>query len=338
MLVQKPLKILHISNGNQKFMGLRISDIGRKLNNGFTRLGHDLWFFSDRDFVKFNAWLGIKSLQIPKANDAMLDTVKNFQPDLVIFGHAYYLKPETVAKMREALPQLKIMLYSVDALFIEKNVKYIKSFLPYIDGVFLTTAGKVLDEFKPANGFCEFMPNPVDSALEYEESWKRDKEYDFFTAMSDKALQLTDLRHKIPYHLQNKGLNCKFPGFNAEARIYGREYFESIAKSKICLNISKCGFTTDGKPDLSTMQHYTSDRLQHMMGLGSAVMTPSTNQLEDLYEDSLCYFDNFDDFCEKYPKLLDDEILRKNYGQKAYKIAHSRYNVETVCNGILAKL
>ena len=47
----KKLRILHITNFNERHNGRLFFNTGRSLNNGFIRLGHSVLEFSDRDIV-----------------------------------------------------------------------------------------------------------------------------------------------------------------------------------------------------------------------------------------------------------------------------------------------
>ena len=55
---------------------------GRRLNNGFIRLGHSVLEFSDRDIIKhyknINDYSGAKTL-----NKKLINTVYNYKPDLL---------------------------------------------------------------------------------------------------------------------------------------------------------------------------------------------------------------------------------------------------------------
>ncbi len=50
----KKLRILHITNFNERHNGRLFFNTGRRLNNGFIRLGHSVLEFSDRDIVSRN--------------------------------------------------------------------------------------------------------------------------------------------------------------------------------------------------------------------------------------------------------------------------------------------
>ena len=50
---QKSLRILHVTNFNERLDGRLFFNTGRRLNNGFIRLGHSVLGFSDRDIQKY---------------------------------------------------------------------------------------------------------------------------------------------------------------------------------------------------------------------------------------------------------------------------------------------
>ena len=51
-LVPKSLRILHVTNFNERHDGRLFFNTGRRINNGFIRLGHSVLEFSDRDIVR----------------------------------------------------------------------------------------------------------------------------------------------------------------------------------------------------------------------------------------------------------------------------------------------
>jgi hypothetical protein len=54
----KNLRILHVTNFNERLDGRLFFNTGRRLNNGFIRLGHSVLGFSDRDIQKYYKSLG----------------------------------------------------------------------------------------------------------------------------------------------------------------------------------------------------------------------------------------------------------------------------------------
>ena len=68
---------MHITNFNERFNGRLHYNTGRRINNGFIRLGHNVLSLSDRDILHNNKSLrdlkGYNSLQ-----NKILDTYDNF--------------------------------------------------------------------------------------------------------------------------------------------------------------------------------------------------------------------------------------------------------------------
>ena len=58
------LKILHITNFNERLDGRLFFNTGRRINNGFIRLGHSVLGFSDRDIQKY--YKSINDLKVQK--------------------------------------------------------------------------------------------------------------------------------------------------------------------------------------------------------------------------------------------------------------------------------
>ena len=74
--IPKSIKILHVTNFNERHDGRLFFNTGRRLNNGFIRLGHSVLEFSDRDIVKhyksLQDYTGGKAL-----NQKLINTVYN---------------------------------------------------------------------------------------------------------------------------------------------------------------------------------------------------------------------------------------------------------------------
>ena len=81
---------------------------GRRLNNGFIRLGHNVLSISDRDIVSKNKRItdpnGSKTLQ-----NTVIDSFNNFQPDIMVLGHADGLSLKTLEYLKSKKNDLKIV-------------------------------------------------------------------------------------------------------------------------------------------------------------------------------------------------------------------------------------
>ena len=59
--MNKSLRILHITNFNERHNGRLFFNTGRRINNGFIRLGNSVLEFSDRDIQKhYKSYTDIK--------------------------------------------------------------------------------------------------------------------------------------------------------------------------------------------------------------------------------------------------------------------------------------
>ena len=74
------LRILHITNFNERLDGRLFFNTGRRINNGFIRLGHSVLGFSDRDIQKYyKSFRDIKGAKT--LNDKLKKTCYNYKPD-----------------------------------------------------------------------------------------------------------------------------------------------------------------------------------------------------------------------------------------------------------------
>ena len=100
------LKILHVTNFNERFNGRMFYNTGRRINNGLIKLNHKVLNLSDRDILRnsrsFLDVNGSKGL-----NKIFLKTVDNFKPHLIIFGHADSISKESIIKIKKFIQILK---------------------------------------------------------------------------------------------------------------------------------------------------------------------------------------------------------------------------------------
>ena len=77
----KCLKILHITNFNERFNGRLHYNTSKRINNALIKLGHNVYQLSDRDIISSNRTIFNPS---PKKilNEKIIEIGKNFNPDL----------------------------------------------------------------------------------------------------------------------------------------------------------------------------------------------------------------------------------------------------------------
>ena len=183
------LRIINIYNLAQK-LNHRIYNLslGKKFTNGFIRNGHDVIEISDRDYVRQNKGINLLSFK-DKFHSYLIETFKNYNPDLVIFGHSDNINHEILSDFRSINKKIIISQWNEDPLMknlsdTSENVNKLKKFFPMVDHSFITTNPSVLKPSKRFNQNIHFFMTPVDKNIECFDVFKLKPENDVFYAMS----------------------------------------------------------------------------------------------------------------------------------------------------------
>ena len=139
------LKILHVTNFNERHDGRLFYNTGRRINNGFIKLNHSVFSLSDRDIVsyyrKISDFDGAKKL-----NQKLIKIISNYVPDLLVLGHADLIKKETLILIKKNYPKIKIAQWFLDRMDSDwkKNKKRFLDKMNLVDCSFCTTYPKIL--------------------------------------------------------------------------------------------------------------------------------------------------------------------------------------------------
>ncbi len=336
---KKKLRILHITNFNERHNGRLFFNTGRRINNGFIRLGNSVLEFSDRDIQKnyksYSDITGGKSL-----NEKLRKTCYNYKPDLIVLGHADLVSPNMLGELKDEYPYLKIAQWFLDPLNKNgpdylKNKKRILDKSDFIDSNFITTSPDAL-KFLPKNVQNYFIPNPSDQSFETLNNFNKNCSNDVFFALSHgvhrgslKSRSYDD-REKFISKLVNISKNIKFDiyGLNNIQPIWADQYFKTISNSKMGLNLSR------GTP----IKYYSSDRLTQIAGNGLVTLIDEKTGYKDFFSDKeMVFYSNVSDLAEKISKISKDERLRKSIGKNG-KIKYLKYfNSNLVAEFIINK-
>ena len=333
------LRILHVTNFNERYDGRLYFNTGRRINNGFVRLGHSILEFSDRDIQRY--YKNYKDFNGSKAlNNKLKKTCYNFKPDLIILGHADSIKPETLGELKDDYPNLRISQWFLDPLNkngpdYEKNKNRILDKSDFIEANFLTTSPDALN-FLPRNKQNYFIPNPADTSLETLENYKKDCNMDVFFALSHgvhRGVLKTgkfDERSNFINKLISITKNVKFDlyGVNKIQPIWADHYFKTISNSKMGLNLSR------GEP----IKYYSSDRITQIIGNGLVTLIDDRTFYRDFFDnDEMVFYKNINDLSEKIKRISLDEKMRKNIGRKGKAKYLKYFNSTLVAEFILRK-
>ena len=331
------LKILHITNLNERFNGRLHYNTGRRLNNGLIRLGHNVLTVSDRDIVNKRKNIGdirgTKSLQ-----NIVTDCYNNFKPNLVILGHADAIENETLGNFKKKNKDLKISQWFLDPLGklgpdFQKNTARIKHKLEYMDASFLTTDPKSL-ALNIKNSF--FMPNPCDHSFETLKNYENNNEYDVFFAMSHgvhrgqlKRGKSDDREHFINRLVKkNKDIKFDIYGMNNIQPIWGQDFISKISKSSMGLNLSR------GKP----IKYYSSDRIAQLLGNGLLTFIHKDTMFGDfLKNDEVVFYNNIEDLNYKINKYKKDDKSRRLIAKNGKVAYFKNFNSTKVAQYIIEK-
>ena len=330
------LKILHITNLNEKHNGRLFYNTGRRINNGLIKLNHKVLTLSDRDLLTNYKSIGDLSGS-KKLNKTFIDTVKNFKPNLILLGHADSIKKESLALIKKNYPNIKIaqwFLDRMDSKWKNNKIRFLDK-INYMDYSFCTTDPKVLklNKFKVA-----FIPNPVDISLDDLSVYRnKNPKYDLFFAMSHgvhrgvlKKGKFDERANTINY-LIRKNPNLKFNiyGINNIQPIWGDEFKNNLYNSKIALNLSQ------GK----ALKYYSSDRIAQLMGNGIATLIDKKTKLNDFFTDKeAIFYNSLSDLNKKLKFMIKNNKIRNDIAKNGKVKYHKYFNSTIIANFMISKI
>jgi len=334
----KKLRILHVTNFNERHNGRLFFNTGRRINNGFIRQGHSVLEFSDRDIVSRNKnyrdLSGFKTL-----NDKLVKTCYHFKPDLIVLGHADMVSIDVISSLKKEYSDLKVAQWFLDPLNSRgpdypKNKRRILDKLDVIDANFLTTSPDVLKFLNKTNSY--FIPNPCDDSIETLSNYENHCSNDVFFALSHGVHRgklkssSKDDREKFINNLVNNCNNIRFDiyGMNGVQPIWADQYFKIISNSKMGLNLSR------GEP----IKYYSSDRITQIVGNGLVTLIDEKTEYQNFFNDKeMVFYSNISDLTEKISRISKDEKLRKLIGKNGKKKYLKYFNSNLVAEFIVNK-
>jgi len=328
---------MHITNFNERFNGRLHYNTGRRINNGFIRLGHNVLSISDRDIIHNNKSLtdlnGLNNLQ-----KKILDTYDNFKPDLVMLGHADRVSLVTLEKMKNLDKNLKISQWFLDPLSKygpdhANNSKRILDKIEFLDKTFLTTDPNSLT-LKIPNSY--FIPNPCDKSFEVLENYKNRCDFDVFFAMSHGVHRgelkkgKIDNREIFINKLIKKNIDIRFDvyGMNNVQPIWGEQFLKRISNCYMGINLSR------GRP----IKYYSSDRIAQLIGNGLLTFIDKKTFLSDFFSNKeMVFYKDIDDLSYKINKYKKDTKIGKKIAKLGKKKYFKYFDSSTVSNFMICK-
>ena len=333
------LRILHITNFNERHDGRLFFNTGRRINNGFIRLGHSNLEFSDRDIIHNNK--GINDIKGSiSLNEKLRKTCYNYKPDLIVLGHADSINPDTLGELKDDYPNMRIAQWFLDPLNkhgpdFEQNKNRILDKLSIVDSSFFTTSPDVLSFLSNKNKSF-FIPNPTDPSFETLNNFDKNCSTDVFFALSHgvhrgrlkagKYDERADFLKKLI--TTTKDVKFDFYGLKKVQPIWADHFFKTISNSKMGLNLSR------GQP----IKYYSSDRITQIIGNGLVTLIDEKTGYRDFFnDDEMIFYKNVSDLSEKIELISKDEKLRKKIGKKGKEKYTKYFNSNLVSDFIINK-
>ena len=340
-LIKKKLKIVNIYNLGQK-LNHRLYNIsvGKKFTNGFIRNGHDVLEISDRDFIKQNRALSFESTKF-KFQKYIIETFKNYNPDLLFFGHTNNIEIETLDQIKNLNKNIIISQWNEDPIMkslkdSKSNIDKISFYGNMVNHNFITTHPSVfLRQNKDINNL-HFMFIPVDKNIERFNVFNLNPRKDIFYAMSHGVNRATLKRGKNDsriYFLNSlikkiNGVNYDFYGFENKEPIWGDEFYNALTNSKMGLNLSR------GLPT----KYYSSNRIASLMGNGLLTFIDKKTQLDDFFtKKEIIFYNCLDDLASKIIFYKKNDKLRKKIAKSGKNKYFKLFNETKISKYIIDK-
>ena len=330
------LKILHITNFNERHNGRLFYNTGRRINNGFIRLNHSVLELSDRDIVSYSRKI-IDPKGSQRLNSKLIDIVSNYVPDLIVFGHADLIDNKTIEFIKLNYPDTKLCQWFLDRMDGEwrfNRDRFAKK-MHLMDANFCTTDPTFFN-FKK-DYLTYFMPNCVDPSLDKLKAYANSiYKSDVFFAMSHGVHRgvlkkgKIDIRENFIKKLIKITPNVKFDcyGINDTQPVWAENFLNSISQNKIGLNLSQ------GSPS----NYYSSDRFSQLIGNGLLVMIDEKTKIGNFFnKDEIITYKNISDLSEKIIRYVKDDKIRKKIAKKGRDKYFKYFNSEIIAKFIINK-
>ncbi|MES1990546.1 MAG: glycosyltransferase [Pseudomonadota bacterium] len=321
------MRIVVAGNFNERKAGANFYATVRKLVNGFTRNGHLVISFSDRDVAREQGRFGFGRAGDGEANRRLVALARQFRPDLVVLVHADKITNATLAEIKALDPAPRVAVVNLDPLFLTENPPRIRRFGEVSDITFITTAGAKLDVYATASHRMAFMPNPTDASIETLSCYRdTSQSVDLLCSIGSekgtpwRADAMRALKAAVPE------ARYGFYGIDGKGPVFGARYFDAIADARMGLNLNRS--------DEDYL--YSSDRLAQFAGNGLLVFVARSSGYGDIFSDEeFAFYDGPDDLAQKLRHYLAHDDQRRAVAEKGHAKYHALFNERIVARFIV---
>jgi len=333
------MRILLVGNAGERYFGERFYMVERKLANGFTRNGHLVHFFSDRDVARTGTIFRSSRAGRGVANARFLEVVRKFQPALIAIAHSSLISTENLAEAKRLGSSPRLAQICVDPLFRAVNVDFLKRRARVVDATFVTTAGAALAQFSTPTNVSSYIPNPIDGSIETARGFERtDQAFDVFFAANAAGDRPGDPRRTTPRLIADSGrASIDYHGFDERPPVFGSEYFRKLADARMALNInSDRAETAESRAPAEQLYLYNSDRISQLMGCGLMTLSFRVNQLMEIFEEDgeMVFVDTPEEMRDAVLRFKRDDSRRREIAEAGWRKSHKDLNERLVARYI----
>tara|TARA_Y100001970_G_scaffold291767_1_gene430237 strand:- start:132 stop:1193 length:1062 start_codon:yes stop_codon:yes gene_type:complete len=332
------MRILHVSNFGEKHNGRLFWNHAFKITNGFIRNSHSVYNFSDRDasrsslFSKFN--------NEKHVSNKFIETFKNFNPDIILLGHADKIKNTDLEIAKSINKSIKIIEWNVDNYFLDNTESKLTSRSHLIDGFFITCADESIESCVNKN-FISYFPNIFDKSIENMKIFNNKfYENDVFFALSHgvgtgklrkkntikekenpRVMTLNKLKLNLP------DIKFGFYGVDGEQPVWASTFENTINKHHSGLCIQR-------EP---VIKYGLSDRISQYLGNGLMVYIQSQTKMDDMlkHKKEAIYYSSDDELIQLIKDNSNDIDTIKSIAKAGWEKSHLCFNERIVTNYFL---
>ncbi len=340
-VLSNKLKIINIYNIGQKLNHRLFNiSIGKKFTNGFIRNSHDVLEISDRDYIKQNRSIQFKN-SYSRFQDYLIETFKNYNPNIVFFGHTENIDVETLKEFKNINTNVIISHWNEDPMMKSlpdsyNNIKKLSKFNDYVDNNFITTDPDVVLRRNNKIKNLNFFFIPVDKNIETYNVFNMNPSNDIFYAMSHGVnrakLKIGKLDDRV-YFLKNlikkiDGVKYDFYGYEKKEPVWGDDFYKALTGSKMGLNLSR------GKPT----KYYTSNRIASIVGNGLLTFIDKKTFLNEIFNNNeIVFYSDINDLSSKIKYYIKNDSKRKKISKNGKKKYFKLFNEKRVSEYLIKK-
>ena len=310
--------------GNLRHRGY--ADIGynpdRKFYAGLIQNGYTVWDYSDRDIAHLDNPLGLKPIGKKLANKRFIETCLNFEPDLIVLSLVDILKNETIAEIRQLLPNVRVVHWTVDALFFEEAVAKLHHRLEVCDAIFATTGGERLKALAGNGKMAAHLPNLTEAGAEtLDNSKKTDFDYDLiYFGVGNPS----DPRWQLVGELSSQTMPFRFETFgtHGKPKVFGRARDKVLSQTRMALNLNR----------IEGDELYSSDRISFLIPNGIVTFISAQSGLQRFLRNDIdaVYFNSAEDILAKTNALLANDEKRQSIARSGRETYRRLFNAKRV--------